>query len=361
MEVKAFLCQHKAENYENCEDRFCVNIDTKSVAVADGMSQSFLPEYWADLICRRFSESTDGWYPTHESVQELEPSWNKLRDIYADLEEKKNNPYSYLIRNSIAEKKSAACTFVGIRFLSSKELKYHILGDSSMIIFREGKLKSEEDIFSTHRGKFDSFPDFFDSNHLRGGKGDPVNDEIQISDKDTILLVTDPFSDFFYEKAKSGNDCSEYLQEVKRLNSHDDYVKLVEKWRNEGMHDDDSTLVVIIPNDKDTVSIAYEDKDPSEDIFIDKTSQINPNFWEAQPKGKSSHVRENDNTDREIVDCNEFQNFIDEAINKHGTEEHGWFGWLKILFNSFVKLKKFKGSERKRIKKMIRKYLNNKQ
>lgn len=162
------------------------------------------------------------------------------------------------------------------------------------------------------------------------------------------------------KKARSGNDCSEYLQEVKRLNSHDDYVKLVEKWRNEGMHDDDSTLVVIIPNDKDTVSIAYEDKDPSEDIFIDKTSQINPNFWKAQPKGKSSHQRRNDNTDKEIVGRNEFQNFIDKAINKHGTEEHSWFGWLKILFYSFVQLKKFKGNERKRITK-IRKCLNNKQ
>lgn len=356
MEVKAFLCQHKTENYEDCEDRFCVNQDTKSVAVADGMSQSFLPEYWADLLCRRFSESTDDWIPTHDSVKELESSWNKLRDIYADLEEKKNNPYSYLIRNRIAEGESAACTFVGIRFLSSRKLKYHILGDSSMIIFREGKLKSE-DIISTHKGKFDSFPDFFDSNHLRGGKGKPLDKEIEISDKDTILLVTDPFSDFFYEKVKSGNDCSEYLQEVKKLNSHEDYEKLVEKWRSGGMHDDDSTLVVIIPNDEDTISIAYEDRDPTKKIFIDKTSRINQNIEETPTQSISSHQGVYDNTEEQKLDGNGFMKIVSNAINPNRTEKNTLFGWLKILFNQFP-WKKLKPNEKKKINKIKKIFKN---
>ena len=42
MKIRAFITHKKTEHFQDCQDRFCVNADTKSAAVSDGMSQSIL-------------------------------------------------------------------------------------------------------------------------------------------------------------------------------------------------------------------------------------------------------------------------------------------------------------------------------
>lgn len=331
MKVKAFLCQHKNEGIKDCEDRFCINKDTKSIAVADGMSQSFLPAYWADLLCRNFCLQKE-WKPTHESVQKLEPLWEKLRDKYLENEEENNNPFAYLIRNQIAEKASAACTFVGVRIIKKHKLQYNILGDSSLVIFRNKKLK-KEDIISTHTGSFDNFPEFFDSNHLRGGKGDPKEGTIEYKKDDVILLVSDPFSDYFYEKTGKGEDCSELLQEILDVKEHEGYEKMIEEWRKNGMHNDDSTLVVLQPDDnKDSLEIEHEDDDPTEKFILDNVGKELSSISDKRKHGKYD--------DEEIKKL-----FFNKILTKHKGEEHSLIRWLFIILKDSPLLKvKKKGS-----------------
>lgn len=45
MEIRAFITHKKAESFSDCQDRFSINPDTKSVAVSDGMSQSFFKRF----------------------------------------------------------------------------------------------------------------------------------------------------------------------------------------------------------------------------------------------------------------------------------------------------------------------------
>lgn len=351
MKVKAFLCQHKTENYDDCEDRFCINPNTKSIAVADGMSQSFLPEYWADIICRRYCESNDGWVPTHETVQVLETSWQKLRDNHLKIEESKKNPFTYLISNAIAEGASAACTFAGIRLISSNHLSYHILGDSSLVIFHDGKLLSENDIVSTHKGHFDSYPDFFDSNHKRGGKGEPIDGSVNLTDKDTALLVSDPFSDFFYEKVTSGNDCSSYFKELIALSNHDEYLDLVDRWRTQGMHDDDSTVVILQIDNSDKFAIDYQDADPTSKSFVGNTSKLvylnailKPQLPAIVECAKLNVLHED-----KKINKSQLQDWIDSVLNKHKEEKHRLVKWLFIFLWAIPK-SLLRNKEKKAIK-----------
>lgn len=354
MKVKAFLCQHKGEKIEDCEDRFCVNHGTGSVAVADGMSQSFLQAYWADLLCRHFCESTD-WAPTQENLRDLKEKWLKLRDGYAEREEKKGTPYLFLINNAIAEGQSAGSTFAGIRTTSANTIHYHVLGDSCIVHFRDGKLQSVNDIISSQKGGFDCYPDFFDSSNLRVGTGAPVSGDLTIADDDTILIVSDPFSDFFYEKVTGGNDCANILQQILKIELHEDYEHLVKELRDKGMHDDDSTLIVLQPDRKEELSIEYEDPDPDQSLFDGKTSKIIGFSNEAIPDEPVKESEEED--EKRMSDDNQraalqpsgkpsemgdklslpnFGNKILGKLDKHKDEEHTYIDWL-IIFAQEIK------------------------
>ena len=53
MDIRAFITHKKAETFSDCQDRFSINSDTKSVAVSDGMSQSFFQKIWAEILDRK--------------------------------------------------------------------------------------------------------------------------------------------------------------------------------------------------------------------------------------------------------------------------------------------------------------------
>ena len=50
MRIKAFITHKDKERFSDCQDRFRVNKDTKSIALADGMSQSIFQKIWAQLL-----------------------------------------------------------------------------------------------------------------------------------------------------------------------------------------------------------------------------------------------------------------------------------------------------------------------
>ena len=53
MKIRAFITHKKAEHFNDCQDRFSINADTKSVALSDGMSQSWQQKIWAQLLVER--------------------------------------------------------------------------------------------------------------------------------------------------------------------------------------------------------------------------------------------------------------------------------------------------------------------
>lgn len=244
MKIKGFITHKLSESFSDCQDRFRVNGDTKSIALSDGMSQSFLQAIWADLLCEEFTD-TERWEPSDDmALSCIREKWRKQCDEHLQKQEKNGNPYAYLIRNAIKNNASAGATFLGVRFCE-KDLKYWVLGDSCLIHVRNGKIESLESIISSQDGDFDSFPDFFDSDSRKKSKGTIKDGVISLSEGNVLLLVSDPFSDFFYGKVKSGETCEDYISQIMDLESHVDFERLVSDWRNEGMANDDSTMIVV--------------------------------------------------------------------------------------------------------------------
>ena len=246
MEIRAFITHKKAESFSDCQDRFSINPDTKSVAVSDGMSQSFFQKIWAKILVDAYVDKPQ-WKLCDEHndiLKELQDKW--LVSVHERIEEQKHDgtKENVIYRNEkfIAQGKSAGATLVGVRF-NDNSWHCEVLGDSCLIEIQRGEITR----ICTSQGvdEFDNFPDHYDSNPKHLGKGS-VKEFNGILEKDNVLLlVSDPFSDFLNEQKKKGS-AKGFVEELLALGSHEEFEKLVEDWRtNQGMHNDDSTLVII--------------------------------------------------------------------------------------------------------------------
>lgn len=257
MKIRAFITHKKAEHFSDCQDRFSISQDTKSVAVADGMSQSYQQKIWASLLVEKYVSDID-FVPKHESIRELSVDWHtKVISFINDLKEKNAPPYLIIMNeNSLALQKSAGSTFLGIRF-EGQEWKGDVLGDSCLIEIKNGRI--ERILTSQPEGEFDNHPDYFDSNPNKTGKGISKPIDGTLDNGTFIMLVSDPFSDFLNEKKKEGNE-QEFVSEIMQVTNHKEFESLVAKWRDEyGMHNDDSTLVIIEYDGSDDFNCTHID------------------------------------------------------------------------------------------------------
>ena len=258
MRIRAFITHKKAELFKDCQDRFSINPDTKSVAVSDGMSQSYQQKPWADLLVKAYTENAQ-WEPNLKSVKELAPLWlERVKSFIQNLKDT-NAPQYLIIRNenALALRKSAGATFCGIRFNGYKWSGY-VLGDSCLIELEKNRIKK---LYTSQNGdEFDNHPDFFDSNPFSDGKGTPLAIKGSIGRSTSIIMVSDPFSDFLLEKQKKGEE-EKYIKELLAINNHDEFEKLVADWRdNRGMHNDDSTLIIIENDGRSSFDVVCQDK-----------------------------------------------------------------------------------------------------
>ena len=300
MKIRAYITHKVKEGFVDCQDRFSINPETKSIAVSDGMSQSWQQKIWAQLLVSTYTNDKN-WTPTIDSIKPLCSQWRE--DVVNLIQQLKETgaPENIIYRNerNLAEGKSAGATFVGIRF-NGNEWSGSVLGDSCLIEW-DGK---DAAIFTSQEVEaFDSHPDYFDSNPLNDGKGAPKEIQGILSGSNVLFLVSDPFSDFLFEHNKQG-DVAVYMQKLLELSSHEEFETLVDEWRKAGMHNDDTTLVIIEPDDSDEFSI---EKDKYDDInkLIDEEKKLIEEDKKKEVAEQISTSAPNELTEGETVEIAE--------------------------------------------------------
>ena len=314
MVIRAFITHKQAELFSDCQDRFGVNPDTKSIALSDGMGSTWQQKIWAQLLVDTYANSTD-WYPSYETIKPLCQTWRvKVSDFIQNLKET-NAPENMIYRNerNFAEGRSAGATFVGIRF-NGNEWNGFVLGDSCLIEWdgNEAKFNTSQDSET-----FDSYPDYFDSDASKEGKGVPRPIEGLLTEGKCLLLVSDPFSEFLLEHNKQGN-ITMYVQQLLSVASHDDFETLVCEWRKEGMHNDDTTLVIVENNNSDLLAISHADA--LEDLVRnEKLSQVSAT--QALDKAATSNeykiLEKEEITHDFIVVQNNEKDFVNEFLKEY--------------------------------------------
>lgn len=249
MKIRAFISQKAAERISDCQDRFAINAESKIVAVSDGVSQSIFPDYWAQILVNHYTSKGS---LTEEERVLLCGEWRNWVLSYIEEEKSKgNNPWR--TESNLYEGITAGATLCGVKFNGSDEWTCEVLGDSCLIVVHGD---DSIDILSSQDKEFDTYPDYLDSGAKKKGRGTFKTYNGTISETEKLILVSDPFSDFFYANKEKP---SEYLASLLNINSHEEFIKLVRDWRALGMHNDDSTVVILEWDNSPEFNIVKED------------------------------------------------------------------------------------------------------
>jgi serine/threonine protein phosphatase PrpC len=237
MRAKAFITHKGAESPTDCQDRFSINAETGSAAVSDGMSQSLFPKYWAGILADKYTSERD-WVPSREIVRALGGLWRET--VSARLVKMREEGRStWRAEDMLREGFSAGATLVGLR-LDGNHFHCDVLGDSCLVIIRDGRIW---DILSS-MDSFGNYPDYYDSDPARPGKGEPRMFEGRIAPGMVFLLVSDPLGAYLSAIRGSRNE-GILVRELLCVESQEEFEILVDYWRQDGMHDDDTTMVVV--------------------------------------------------------------------------------------------------------------------
>lgn len=256
MKIRAFITHKQSESFSDCQDRFAIGCDTKSIAVSDGMGATWQQKIWAQLLVERYAKENDGWEPNVSSIKPLCREWRNRVETFIQQLKDENAPINIINRNMrcLVEGRSAGATFVGIRF-SDCQWNGVVLGDSCLIEW-DG---CEATFYTSQSTKtFDNYPDYFDSDENKLGKGLPMSIHGELTDKKLLLLVSDPFSNFLLQKRNEGI-ILDYIRNILDVETHEYFETLVQNWRCEGMPNDDSTLIIVEYDKKYDFSVAQKD------------------------------------------------------------------------------------------------------
>lgn len=238
MLVRAFITHKESETFSDCQDRFCINQDTESVAVSDGMSSSVFQKIWAEILVRSYTKNKV--WNFDKVSKKLRAEWMAQVEKYVTDSERRGMDMRRA-KNSLAMKYSAGATLVGLRFTENYHWVCDVLGDSCLVIIEKEKISKI--ISSQKTDEFNNYPDYLDSGD-KPGKGQFKKFEGDLKEGQYLLLVSDPFSDFL-SRMKGTEEEQGLVRSILHLKSLESFYFLVNDWRNKGMHNDDSTLLII--------------------------------------------------------------------------------------------------------------------
>lgn len=311
MKIQAYIYHKRAEKYSDCQDYFKVDLQNNRIAVADGMSQSIYPQWWAKILVNSYLDKGKIPYEPDE-LRTCQKDWQSQVQTEIDKREAAGkNPWR--LKNAIAENSGAGSTICGFSW-NDNGWKCQCIGDSCIIVvYKDLSIK----IHSSQEGEFGNTPDYLDS--FRNGRGTIKEFQGSFNDVISILLVTDPFSELFQKHINNKEYITNRLREIFALSDHNSYCELIERWRDIfEMHNDDSTLIVL--SDFSNSTFSQEHIDRLEDLCLEeskvyaahKESQVIRNVnTTPKPKIPDENILLSDNKEKT---CEKVYNTAEERI-----------------------------------------------
>lgn len=241
--VTGYIYHKEAESYSDCYDRYGLNKMANKFAISDGVTSSFFPGIWADLLISEFIDKK-------EKINISDAGYlNSIQRIWFEkVKQIAENSSKWVQRKNFNDRRAALATFVGLHFFCENEIwswEASALGDSFLFFvpatlnnFSFGENESSVQYLSSKLNfEFDNYPDYFSS--YNSGKG-----EVQIKkgllNSGSFLLMTDALSEWFI------NEKEEAFKLITSWHTHSDFIKSIDKLRSENrLHNDDSAILII--------------------------------------------------------------------------------------------------------------------
>lgn len=253
--INGFIYHKTAERFIDCFDRYAVNQNTNKFAVSDGVSKSFFPGIWAELLVDTFVNSQGKINLTDTQLfNSIQEEWYKKVSVIV------NKPFQkYYVKNFFIQGRPAAATFVGLHFYQENDIckwESFALGDSFLFFIPSfiENLDKQFDLITYLSSKksfeFNNFPDFFDSrSKINKGK---IKQEKEVLREGTFLLMTDALSEWFICEKQNA------LTEIRKWKTQEDFIASVNHFRKGNLQNDDSAILIINVAQNNSSQIEYE-------------------------------------------------------------------------------------------------------
>ena len=232
------------ESPETCADMAHVNSSDQIFTIADGVSQAFNSARWSELLVQHVTSGCDT--PTLiESIPAIARSWD------ADCEELLQNedPQSFT-RQKQSQGSQSTLASVSL-FKRNHDLcwRFHTVGDSLLVIVDASDSPNLVQRFMpfTKVEDFPSSPDILSTKapYLRGHI---KTFEIPALESQKLLLMTDALARYAVFHGSPGIDITSIFPFLG--GSDTDFTDWLQNARQNGLGDDDSTLIMIYPRNE---------------------------------------------------------------------------------------------------------------
>jgi hypothetical protein len=197
--IKGFITCKSAEHYIDCADNYAINKSSHRFSVSDGVSKSFFPKVWSEILVTQFVERTN--LKENELIKVCQEEWQKRIDEIVSLPDTK-----WFTKSQYNRKDPALATFVGLQFFE-KEKKWSAsaLGDSFLFFVPMGYKEYQKELVKLSSKvepiEFDNFPDYLSSigdSH----KGRPKEKSGNLRNG-TFYLMTDALAEWFLKEGEN--------------------------------------------------------------------------------------------------------------------------------------------------------------
>jgi hypothetical protein len=234
MSITILQLQKRASyKYENIQDKFAFNEVNKSFALADGTTQSFNSEKWAELITKTFVAD-----PTFESEKIISKFTDCVQVYKNEKFEFSSNPAKASLEKT-KQQKGGTATFIGIQFLENNRFSIIGCGDTNFFIVKNNAV---EGFPFSEIEKLNANTSFINTEQLLQNKIDKSFfqiKEFQFHDSAIYILATDALSRLLLKNVNL----------ISELTAIDSFQKLhdfcIKYWEKKEMEEDDISAIII--------------------------------------------------------------------------------------------------------------------
>lgn len=243
---------HKRASYEfkYIQDKYAISSDSKILALADGTTQSFNSEIWAEIITNEF-ENAPTFVPS-EAIQLFKGC----------VEKYKNSKFKFSVNPAKAslekskQNKGGTATFIALRFLNDNKIQLISCGDSNFFM-----LASNNNISAypfTDLDSLDANNNFINTEALIQEKIDDTHFTVksfEYQHGDRFILATDALSRFLIKKPSVFNELLQ-IEDFEQLN-----IFCAKYWDNKELQEDDISAIILNIDNKNTKKIIIPPND----------------------------------------------------------------------------------------------------
>ena len=254
--IKGFIYHKKAEEFNDCFDRYGVNIGNHKFAISDGVTKSFFPDIWAKQLIHYYINT--GRVNTLDDLklnaEFLQAEWKRRVGAIAGKPNQK-----FFVTNAFNLRKPACATFVGLQFYKvNTGIRWHAMaiGDSYLFFVPDSlKYISLDNISKVYKlssnEEFGNYPDYLCSRGelLKGS----VKERMGFLEAGTFYLMTDALAEWFLSQRQTAVDI------ISGWANQADFERSIAFLRGNGLQNDDVSMLIIKIEEDNSDEIRYKD------------------------------------------------------------------------------------------------------